>query len=143
MKKAIQYFKNYLIKNQLRFTKQRQVILKLFLEKEGHFCVDELYYVLRRKFPQIGYTTVYRTLKLLNKAELARELDFYGKTRKYEHQFDQPHHDHLICVRCGNQIEVFDKKIEDLQIKLTRQYHFKPINHRLDIFGYCKECKDG
>ena len=56
-------FEEYLSNNGLKHSRQREVILQYFLETGGHMTVDDLYRVIHRKHPEIGRTTIYRTLK--------------------------------------------------------------------------------
>jgi len=137
---AFNYFKKYIKKHKLRFTKQREVILKAFLEKGGHLGIDELYYQLRRQHHNLGYTTVYRTLKLLNEAHVVSEVNFSGRRRRYERQLSTSHHDHFVCLKCNKVIEFFDPVIEKRQAELCRKRKFKSQSHKLEIFGLCKEC---
>lgn len=141
LNKAIQHFKKTLREKKQRVTKQRIMIAELFLASGGHKCVDELYYSLRRKFPTVGYTTVYRTLKLLKNAGMASEVNFTGKRKRFEHSFERPHHDHLICVKCGNIIEFFDPEIEKKQEILCKKYKFKGEGHQMQISGICRVCQ--
>jgi Fur family ferric uptake transcriptional regulator len=141
MDKAIEHFVNFLKQKKLRLTIQRKAIVSLFLAREGHLCVDELYYMLRKKYPRIGYTTVYRTLKLLKKAEMASEVNFTGKRKRFEHKFDHPYHGHLVCQKCGKVIEFSDPEIEKKQVRLCRQYGFKSEEHSMKIFGTCPACR--
>src|SRR3989338_4583289 len=99
--KALDHFKNLLRQKKMRLTKQREAVVNLFLEREGHVCVGELYYTLHRKYPRLSEATIYRTVKLLKAAELAAEVNFTGKRRRFEHAFEHPHHDHLVCLGCG------------------------------------------
>ncbi|MDP2939459.1 MAG: Fur family transcriptional regulator [Candidatus Omnitrophota bacterium] len=141
MQKEIELFKSSLKKSNLKVTSQRLKVLEVFLKTEKHVSCDELYRVIRRAYPEIGYATVYRTLKLIQKTGLAREVDFGDRTSRLEHNFGHEHHDHLICLKCGRFFEVFDSDIERLQEKLARKSNFTPIRHKMDIFGYCQKCK--
>ena len=139
--KAFNYFKDYLTQRGFRLTKQRVAIVEMFLMKEGHLCIDELYYKLRKKYPRIGYTTVYRTFKLLKSASLVSEVNFSGKRKRFEHAFGRPHHDHLICEKCGRVIEFVDSEIEERQDIICKKYGFKGEKHLMEIFGKCRKCQ--
>ena len=52
------------------------MILEEFLQLEGHVTSEQLYQSVREHHPNIGYTTVYRTMKLLADAGLAQERHF-------------------------------------------------------------------
>lgn len=131
------YFKEFLKERRLKWTSQRKAILDMFLATKGHISTDELYYSLRKKYRRIGYSTVFRTLKLIKEAKLASEVNFTGKRKRFEHK---EHHDHLICLKCARTMEFLDKRIESLQNQIVSKFKFKPISHRLEIFGYCKKC---
>ena len=123
-------------------TQQRRAIVSVFFQEEGHLTIDDLYGLVQRQDPTVGQSTVYRTMKLLCEAGLAREVSFGGGVVRYEQASDW-HHDHLICECCGKSIEVVEPKIEALQERLVRQYGFTPTHHRLDLYGVCPECLAG
>jgi len=141
MRNVIEYFKRVLKQKKLRLTKQRKLILKMFLGREGHICVDELYYALHKKYPKLGRATVYRTMKLLRNIDIAAEINFSGKRRRFEHAFAHPHHDHFVCEGCGKIIEFVDPEIERKQELLCRKYRFVGERHLLQIFGLCPKCQ--
>ncbi|MBU0502589.1 MAG: transcriptional repressor [Candidatus Margulisbacteria bacterium] len=136
------YFKEYLKKNKLRFTKQREIVLKAFLQKGGHLGIEELYSELRKKNPGIGHTTVYRTLKLLNKAQVASEISFTGRRKRYEPQLSGTHHDHFVCRICGRVIEFYDPVLEKRQGEICKKRKFKEEGHMMQIFGVCRVCNE-
>jgi Fur family ferric uptake transcriptional regulator len=133
-------FGRFLAAKGLKMTKQRALIFELFLKREGHLSSEELYGLVKKKDPSIGRATVYRALKLFKEADLAREVDFGEGLARYEHS-SGPHHDHLICVRCGKAIEVVDESIEELQEKLSRRHGFTLTGHKMQLFGVCPACR--
>ncbi|MFH1826677.1 MAG: Fur family transcriptional regulator [bacterium] len=141
MDDILAYYRNYLKQKGLRQTKQREIITRAFLLKKGHICVDELYYQLRKKFSRLGHTTVFRTLKLLKQAQIAGEVNFTGKRRRFEPTINQTHHDHLVCTKCGKVAEFFDSEIEKRQEKLCKKYKFYGSHHLMEIFGLCRRCQ--
>ena len=81
-------------------TQQRRAIVSVFFQEEGHLTIDDLYGRVQRQDPTVGQSTVYRTMKLLCEAGLAKEVSFGGGVVRYEQASDW-HHDHLICECCG------------------------------------------
>ncbi|MBN2058621.1 MAG: transcriptional repressor [Candidatus Saganbacteria bacterium] len=138
---GLQYFKDYLKSRGYRLTRQRRVIVELFLSKAGHLCADEMYRYLRRKYPRIGHATVYRTLNLLKDAELANEVNFIGKRRRYEQKMGQKAHGHLVCEKCGKVIEFKDAALERRQALLCQDHDFDPNEGSLRISGTCLACR--
>ncbi len=125
----------------LKRTTQRDLILDVFLDTEGHVSSEDLYSIIKARDPSVGFTTVYRTLKLLKECGLARELEFHDGRMLYEHEYKHTHHDHLICTGCGALIEFYNEQIEQLQDEIVRRYRFKPLHHSHRIFGICADCQ--
>jgi len=125
----------------LRRTGQRDLILETFLSTEEHLTIEDLYQLVKRQDPTVGQTTIYRTLKLLTEAGLAREVRFGDNKTYYEHHYNHEHHDHMICTECGKVIEFFSPDIESLQDQMADNFGFKPTHHSLRLWGLCAECQ--
>jgi Fur family ferric uptake transcriptional regulator len=95
---------------------------------------------VRRKYPGIGYTTVYRTMKLLCEAGLASERHFDDAVTRFEIQHE--HHDHLVCLRCGKIVEFECAMIESAQDRIVQEYGFRLLRHRHELYGHCPSCRD-
>ena len=130
----------YLDDHNLRHTRQREAILEAFLDAKGHITSEEIYQRVRERSPNIGYTTVYRTMKLLCDAGLANERHFEDGVTRYE--IHHEHHDHLVCVRCGKIIEFECQMIEDAQNEIASRYGFQVLRHRHELYGHCRACQD-
>jgi Fur family ferric uptake transcriptional regulator len=82
---------------------------------------------------------VYRTLKLLQAAGLAQELQLMGETR-FERDYKREHHDHFICKGCSEIFEFHSDEIERIQDEVAADIGFVIDGHRHQIFGYCRDC---
>ena len=85
---------------------------------------------MKKRDNSIGQATVYRTLKLLNESGLIEPLDFADGVTRYEPSYGEEHHDHLICERCGRNIEILDKTIENRQEELAAKHGFTLVRTR-------------
>jgi Fur family transcriptional regulator, ferric uptake regulator len=132
-------FATYLTQNHLKRSEQREVILDTFLRSERHLSVDDLLQLVQRRRPDIGRTTVYRTLKLLQSAGLAQELVLQGQTR-FEREYKRQHHDHFICKSCGEIFEFSSDEIERIQDEIAAGIGFVIDGHRHQIYGRCQSC---
>ena len=130
---------SYLEEHSLKHTKQREAILDVFVTVEGHITSEELFNRVRSVHPNIGYTTVYRTMKLLCDAGLATERHFDDAITRYE--IAHEHHDHLVCTRCGKIIEFECAMIEHTQDEIAARYGFRVLRHRHELYGHCNECQ--
>ena len=134
-------FKELLKQNGLKYTKQREVVLKTLYEKNEHFTPEDLYIFLKNSYPElnIGIATVYRTLNLLEESNMVTSLSFGVAGKKFE-LANKPHHDHMICKRCGLIIEFENDKIEQLQLEIARTHHFRLTSHLMQLQGICEKC---
>jgi len=132
-------FAAYIAKNRLKRSGQREVILDTFLRSERHLSVDDLHQLVQKRRPDVGRTTVYRTLKLLQAAGLAQELALDGQSR-FEREYKRAHHDHFICKSCGEILEFSNPEIERIQDEIAAGIGFVIEGHRHQIFGLCRRC---
>lgn len=143
MKSAKSVFEKYLKTRGMLRSRQRDQILDVFLAVETHPTIDDLYARVKREYPTIGLATVYRAMKVICEAGLATETDFGDGVKRFEHKYHHEHHDHLVCVSCGQVIEVVSVEIECLQDKLAREHGFSPVRHEMKIYGMCARCRNG
>ncbi|NNL65978.1 MAG: transcriptional repressor [Myxococcales bacterium] len=130
----------YLEDHNLKQTKQREAILDVFLGASGHVTSEDLFQRVRDSHPSIGYTTVYRTLKLLCDAGLAMERHFEDGVTRYE--IEHEHHDHLVCTKCGKIVEFECQMIETAQNEIADRYGFRVLRHRHELYGHCANCRN-
>ena len=142
MTNAIESFAKYLETKKLKFTKERKTVLREMFLSRGHLEVEDLLYSLKRKKKSASRATVYRTLELLVDSGIVRTVDLGHGHSHYELVLDHPHHEHMVCLKCGKVIEFSDKTIERALKKLCKKSGFEHTSHRFQIFGYCDECKN-
>lgn len=134
-------FNDFAVRKGLRSTRQRDVILDVFLSTHEHVSVEDLYLKIKASHPGIGSATVYRTLKLFAEAGLAREILLHDGQTRYEHVMTGEHHDHLVCTGCNSIIEFENETIEKLQEEVAQRHGFMIKNHKLEIYGLCAACR--
>lgn len=141
MKLPHEVFLEYLRKRGLNMTPQRAAIVETFLATEGHFSCDELFAKARKADAAIGQATVYRTLKLLVESGLAEALVAGEGPVLYEHAYGHQHHDHLVCLDCGDKVEIVDEEIETRQEQLAGEHGFTLSRHSMILYGLCPRCR--
>lgn len=89
---------------------------------------------------KIDLVTVYRTLRSLQKAGIAKRVDLRRASAYYELQ--EHHHHHMVCTSCGA-VERFDMchvgKVSKEALKGSSMFE-KITEHSLELFGLCKSC---
>ena len=140
---VLENFKKLLKSNNLKYTMQRELILKIIYDNDGHFTPEDIYNLIKENHPTIklGIATVYRTLTLLEDAHIVSSISFGTQGKKYEFGLTE-HHDHLVCINCGGIEEFFDEVIEEQQEKIAKKFNFKMTNHIMKILGTCSACQD-
>lgn len=135
-------FKELLKLNHLKFTNQRELVLKTLFEKRCHYTPEELYIEIKQNNPDenVGIATVYRTLNLLESSKIITSITFGTNGKKYELS-TQKHHDHMICDLCGKIIEFEDQQIEQKQLSIAKKHNFKLKSHIMQLHGICNECQ--
>src|SRR5438874_12508158 len=114
----------------LKHTAQRDTILRTFLETREHLSTDELHRLVKKKDAKIGFTTVYRTLKLLAECGLASAVPFPDGMARYEHEFNRRNHHHMVCTECGASVEFFSPAVTKIEEDIGRRYRFDATRYR-------------
>jgi Fur family ferric uptake transcriptional regulator len=131
----------HMAKKGLRSTDQRRLIVDTFFQSPNHVSIEELLAQVRARDSRVGYATVYRTLKLLTECGVAFERRFGDGLTRYELADDDAHHDHLICVECGQITEFEEPRIEAIQEEVAVQHGYILRNHKHEMYGVCANCQ--
>ncbi len=136
IQQALNLFRGYLKRKDLKVTRQREILLRRIFERETHFSAEDLEdYV---KGDGISKATIYRSLQLLCEAELISEVGLDDNRRMYEHTYGHDPHDHIVCVDCKKVFEFDGKSVVKLHELVTKRLGFTPVGHRLRIEATCE-----
>ncbi len=142
LKEEIELFHSYLRQNGLKKTYQKDLILETFLNSEGHLSVEDVYALVKKKDKRVGIVTVFRTLKSLTASGMAREIMLGDGLTRFEHCYHHPHHHHIVCTACHKAIEFLSPELERIQGEIVARYHFQTVDHRVQIYGVCEDCRE-
>jgi Fur family transcriptional regulator, ferric uptake regulator len=138
----VRLFGRYLREQGLPVTQQREAVAEVVFSTDEHLSVDDIERRLRQEGDRIGKATIYRTLDLLVKSQLVAEHDFGEGFKRYEHRLSrQPEHEHLICLECGGVTEFKSQEVTAIKSRVGEAYGFRPVRHRLEIYGLCGSCQ--
>ena len=144
MKNVITEVEEKLKSKEYKLTPQRQQILQVLLEnKDKHLSAEDVYTLVKKKAPDVGLATVYRTLELIVEFDIVHSINFGDGRKRYEYGDDSEghHHHHAICLKCGKITEINEDLLEDLEKQVSKDYNFSVTDHELKIYGYCRTCK--
>ena len=124
----------------LKVTSPRVKILEILEAAENHhMSAEDVYRVLLETQQDIGLATVYRVLTQFETAGLVTRHHFEGGHSIFEINQGE-HHDHLVCVQCGQIEEFVDDIIEKRQEEIAKKAGFRITDHCLYIYGVCAKC---
>lgn len=134
-------FTSFLKAGDYRITPERFVVLNAVLASKGHFDADELYLKMKSTGQKVSRATVYNTLELLLECGFISRYRFADNHSRYEKIIGRPHHDHLICLVCGEITEFVSDKIALVNSEICKEKKFKAQSATFQIFGLCAKCQ--
>lgn len=124
----------------LKVTLPRLKILEMLEHSDTrHLSAEEIYRQLMDGGEDIGLATVYRVLTQFEAAGLVTRHHFEGGHAVFELQRGD-HHDHMVCLKCGEVQEFEDDMIEQRQSEIAAKLGFRLIEHSLILYGECGAC---
>ena len=118
----------------IKLTKNRRIIAQVVSESDDHPSVEEIWSRVSKISPNICIATIYRTLKIFEENNIIAKHDFGEGKIRYEEINEDDHHDHLVDVKNGQIIEFYNEEIEQLKEKIARDYGYKLVDHRLELY---------
>ncbi len=124
-----------------KITSQRRAVLEAFIYLDKHLLTAaEVYEYVSAKSNKINSSTVYRNLEILTDAGIISRSNLDNGVNYYELNLEGHHH-HLICISCGAAEKTSFCPMEKIKLSLEESTDFQPIDHKLEIYGYCGRCK--
>jgi Fur family transcriptional regulator, ferric uptake regulator len=127
-------------KNGLKKTTQRSMVYDMLMSSAKPLTAEDIYLELRQKDALISVSTVYRILGIfVSKGIVARS--GFMRDNKSMYQLGCVDNRHrLICLGCKKILPFERCLLEECKESLEKQTDFKISEHRLEVFGYCREC---
>ncbi|WP_121020653.1 ferric iron uptake transcriptional regulator [Helicobacter vulpis] len=126
-------------KNGLKNSKQREEVVSVLYKSGTHLSPEEITQSIRLSDKNTSISSVYRILNFLEKERFIYTLETNKNGRRYEIAAKE-HHDHIICLQCGEIIEFVDPQIEERQMEVAKQFQAKLVSHDMKMFVVCAKC---
>ncbi len=123
-----------------KITPQRIAIFELLRTRKDHPTAEEIYKDVKIKYPSISMSTIYQVLDLLQ--ELGWVNKIKSKKRDARYETNTTPHVNLICPECDNIEDYHSKTIDDFWSQIEKEFEFKLLNKRIDVYRTCKKCKN-
>jgi Fur family peroxide stress response transcriptional regulator len=119
-------------------TPQRIAICRFALNSRDHPTAQQVYDQVKKIHPTVSLATVYKTFEVLKSLDLIQEINLPQGQARFD-SYMKPHIN-LICLRCGNIVDLDETTAIEETRKVAAAARFKPKGQRIDIFGICKRC---
>ena len=123
-----------------RLTPQRLQVLHVIKSHGCHITAEEIHAAIVPQQPYLDIATVYRTLQWLQSVGLVAPIGMGDGKLHYEYRRPGEHHHHLICQRCGQQIEIPGEHLAALKADIHQRYGFTLHVDHLALPGRCASC---
>ena len=124
----------------VRLTPQRRLVVRR-AAAHLHFTAEELVADVQKLDASVARGTTYRTLILLDTAGILEKHHFRYGPPYYEVTLGKSHHDHLMCIQCGEIIEYQEPRVEKLQDEIVKRFGYQLISHTHKLYGLCRSCQ--
>jgi len=123
-----------------RMTPQRRAILNILAKSEDHPSVEGVHAQLKESFPTMSLATVYKNVSLMKSLGEVLEIGVPDASNRYDGNKPDPH-PHVICIRCKKVVDPDLASLDEMKNEVASETDFTILNHRLDFFGLCRECR--
>ncbi len=121
----------------LKITPQRLGIFRILEGNPTHPSAEDIFKEIRESYPTISFTTVYKTLEIMEKMGEILKVTIDEQRKHYDP--DTNVHHHIICSKCN---KISDIKKEYVKPRLPREVldEFTPSSYQISFYGTCKKC---
>jgi Fur family transcriptional regulator, ferric uptake regulator len=126
----------------LRLTRQRRAVLDAVARADSSVSPVQVFDAARAQCPELGLTTVYRTLDVLSEVGALRRV--HGADRCEAFVPAGAVHGHtVVCSRCGRATEFTECDLKAVADAAARQTGYRITDHFLQLTGLCADCAAG
>ncbi len=123
----------------MRYSKQRELVLKTVLENKVHPNAEFVYNKLKEEYPELSLGTVYRNLNSLVKNNMLKKIDIPNGSDCFDGTLAE--HQHLVCTKCGKVMDISIPELERIRNNVYKKTGFNINYTSLAFEGMCRECE--
>ena len=121
-----------------RITPQRVAILEYLLRTDDHPSAEYIHQVVKKQYPMVSLSTVYKKLDLLKEKKLVGQIEVGGETR---FDADTGAHINLVCMNCGKIDDLDENSLGEIQSRAAKKSKYMIVKGNFELIGYCNDCK--
>ncbi len=119
----------------LKITPQRLAVVEILEGNKSHPSAQSIYEEAKKKYPMMSFSTVYKTLKVLDDVGEIQQLSIAEDRVNFDPD-TSPHH-HFLCEKCGN---IFDVE-ESLDVHKSSINGHRVSKTQVFYYGICSHCQ--
>ena len=125
-----------------RITASRRAVMRVLQEAKAPLTPKDILERGGSHHPDLGLTTVYRSVSLLGELGLVRRVHRSNGCHGYV-AVSPGHRHHVICRRCGRAAEFPGSgAVASLIADVEQSTDYQVDDHLLQLFGLCPSCRD-
>ena len=122
----------------MRYSKQRELVLKTVIENKIHPNAEFVYNKLKEEYQELSLGTVYRNLNSLVKNNMLKRINIPNGSDCFDGTLAE--HQHLVCTECGKVMDISISELERIKSNILNKTGFIINFTSLALEGVCKEC---
>ncbi|HHT9111408.1 MAG TPA: Fur family transcriptional regulator, partial [Candidatus Brocadiaceae bacterium] len=117
---------------------QRLMIFKVLEKNTSHPSAEEVYNKVKKIYPAVSFTTIYKTLETLRDIGEIKELIIDEDRKHYDPNIDIHHH--YICSHCKKILDIFEDFSPHVKLPDSLKSDYTVTGFQISFQGVCKEC---
>lgn len=122
----------------MKITPQRLMIFKILEDNTSHPSAEDIYKKVKKTYPTVSFTTIYKTLETLKELGEVSEL-IIDEDRKHYDPNTTVHH-HVICSACKKIVDVFEDFSSLVKLPDFLKKDYTVLGFQISFYGICREC---
>jgi len=130
-----------LTKNGYKLTRQRKVLIDIFIKKRNLFLsVEDIQKEIKKTGMNLDLSTIYRNLTVLENSNLVCKIQ-NKNSNLFKIRTLKKHHHHLICKKCGKAVS-FEYCPTNSFSRIAEENGYIFTDDKIELYGYCNNCKN-
>ncbi len=122
----------------MKITPQRLMIFKVLENNTSHPSAEDVFKRVKKVYPAVSFTTIYKTLETLKDLGEIRELTI-DEDRKHYDPNTSTHH-HVICSACKNILDIFEDFSPHIKLPDFINNNYTVSGFQITFYGTCRKC---
>jgi Fur family peroxide stress response transcriptional regulator len=122
----------------MKITPQRLMIFKILENNTSHPSAEDVYKRVKKTYPTVSFTTIYKTLETLKELGEIKELIIDEDRKHYDPNINIHHH--VICSTCKKILDIFEDFSPHIKLPDFVSKDYTVTGFQISFYGTCKKC---